>query len=155
MPWNPWLSEDRAALLAHGCVLHFAAGNTLIAQGHVSDALYFMLKGTARVDLMKGDTAATVATLEPGDLFGEVSFLQGETTTATVTAVSDIEVLALDKPALDHLLQDSPAFAARFFQHLAVVLSARLRDTMAAAPAQSAESAAAKTRWCEWPTLGP
>ena len=153
MPWNPWLSEDRAALLAHGCVLHFAANNTLIAQGHVSDALYFMLKGTARVDRTTGDTVATVATLESGDLFGEVSFLQGETTTATVVAASDIEVLALDKPALDHLLQDSPAFAARFFQHLAVVLSARLRDTMAAAPALSVESTAAKTRWCEWPTL--
>lgn len=154
MPWNPWLSEDRAALLAHGCVLHFADGNTLIAQGHVSDALYFMLKGTARVDRTTQDATSTVATLEPGDLFGEVSFLQGETTTATVTAAGAVEVLALDKPSLDHLLQDSPAFAARFFQHLAVVLSARLRDTMAALPATSIAEVSAKTRWCEWPTLG-
>jgi len=155
MPWNPWLSEDRAALLAHGCVLHFAANNTLIDQGHVSDALYFMLKGTARVDRTTGDTVATVATLESGDLFGEVSFLQGETTTASVITVSDVEVLALDKPALDHLLQDSPAFAARFFQHLAVVLSGRLRDTLAALPALPIEEVSPKTRWCEWPTLGP
>ncbi len=128
-------SEDQSLLLARGCVVHFAAGTTLVGQGQASDALYFVLKGMARVDRVTRDTALTVAMLEPGEIFGEIAFLQDDAATANVIADSDVEVLALDKAAVDHLLRDSPAFAARFFHHLATVLSGRLRDTTAALPA--------------------
>jgi CRP-like cAMP-binding protein/SAM-dependent methyltransferase len=132
---DAWSMEERAALLHHCRVQHVAEGETLVEQGQVPQALYVLLKGGARVDRITRDTALTVATLEPGEIFGEIAFLQGDAATANVIAETDLEVLAVDTGALHALLRDTPAFAARFFQHLAVVLSGRLRDTTAALPA--------------------
>jgi CRP-like cAMP-binding protein len=67
-------------------------------QGEPGERFYFLERGTARVVRDGMD----VATLESGDFFGEIALLRDIPRTATVEAVSDLDLLVLERgPFLD------------------------------------------------------
>jgi hypothetical protein len=65
----------------------------VVTQGDVADRFYVIKQGTVRVE--RGDT--TLATLGRGDYFGEIALLRDVPRTATVTAVTDLDLLAIDR----------------------------------------------------------
>ncbi|MEK7861708.1 MAG: cyclic nucleotide-binding domain-containing protein, partial [Chloroflexota bacterium] len=58
-------------------------GTRVITQGEIGDALYFIESGKARVT---HNGSIELGVKGPGDVFGEMALLTGETRTATVTA---------------------------------------------------------------------
>jgi len=52
-----------------------------------------------------------VATLAPGDFFGEMSLLTGEKRTATALALEDVDCYCLAKPDMQALLAERPSLA--------------------------------------------
>jgi CRP/FNR family transcriptional regulator, cyclic AMP receptor protein len=63
-----------------------AAGDVILAQGAAGAGFFVVGHGTAEVTV-DGDP---VATLGPGDYFGEIALLTGSDRTATVTAQTDM-----------------------------------------------------------------
>lgn len=73
-------------------------GTAVCVQGEPGERFYFLERGTARV-VRDG---MNVATLESGDFFGEIALLRDIPRTATVEAVSDLDLLVLERgPFLD------------------------------------------------------
>ena len=73
-------------------------GAAVCVQGEPGEHFYFVERGTARV-LRDG---TDVATLGIGDFFGEIALLRDIPRTATVEAVSDLDLLVLERgPFLD------------------------------------------------------
>jgi MFS family permease len=73
-------------------------GTAVCVQGEPGERFYFLERGTARVVRDGID----VATLESGDFFGEIALLRDIPRTATVEAVSDLDLLVLERgPFLD------------------------------------------------------
>ena len=67
-------------------------------QGEPGERFYLLEQGTARV-IRDG---VDVASLGPGDFFGEIALLRDIPRTATVEAVSDLDLLVLERgPFLD------------------------------------------------------
>jgi cAMP-dependent protein kinase regulator len=66
-------------------------GEVLVREGDFSNELVAIEEGTAEV--RKGDDA--VATLGPGDFFGEVGALQNEMRNATIVATSPMRLITL------------------------------------------------------------
>ena len=62
--------------------------------------------------------------LGPGDVFGEMAILDGETRSATVTSTSDVQLLRIDRAELLRLMDDRPGIAISICQ----TLSRRVRD---------------------------
>jgi CRP-like cAMP-binding protein len=62
----------------------------------------------------------------PGDYFGEMSVLDGETRSATATAVGRVRLLRLDREALLRTMDDQPAIAIAICQ----TLSRRVRELL-------------------------
>jgi CRP-like cAMP-binding protein len=65
----------------------------------------------------------------PGEVLGEMSFLEGSVTSATVVADGPVEVDVVDGARVQALLDAEPLLAAHFYQSLAVTLAERLRHS--------------------------
>lgn len=72
-------------------------GDTVIRQGDPADRFYVIVDGQFAVSHEdSGAPAGHLRTLGPDDVFGEIGLLTGAPRTATVTAVTDGRLLALD-----------------------------------------------------------
>ena len=104
----------------------FAQDETVIKQGEPGDEMYFIESGRARVIREISATRALVlAELEAGDLFGEMALLTGAPRSATVTALSELNLWILGQADFDELVTAYPNLALAVSR----LLSQRLRDT--------------------------
>ena len=110
----------------------FPAGSVVIAAGVRSEAMYLLLEGTASVFGPAEEAAVPLATLWPGELFGELSFL-GAVPSRSVVTDSDVVVDVLGDHAVHSLLESDGGLAAAFYRSLAVLVARRLNtDTTSA-----------------------
>ncbi len=81
-------------------------GKVLFHAGDQGDALYIVAKGKVEVKEEGDATKAgrVLAELGPGQAFGEMALLSGGTRTATVRAVDEAELLAIEKQDFDDLI---------------------------------------------------
>jgi CRP/FNR family transcriptional regulator, cyclic AMP receptor protein len=104
----------------------FPAGVRVFHEGDRSDACYLVRSGDLRVTREHPDgRAIALATLGPGDLFGELAMLDGEARSASVETLSDAELLALPAADVRRLLADHPEISVK----LIAALTRRLRET--------------------------
>jgi MFS family permease len=80
------------------------AGTTLITQGDVGDRFYVLDQGEARAEV----DGHEVATYTRGDYFGEIALLRDIPRTATIKALSDTKVFALDRTEFLLAVTDHP-----------------------------------------------
>jgi eukaryotic-like serine/threonine-protein kinase len=94
------LQEDVREFLRGGLHLPtktFMPGAVIIREGDVGDAAYMIVSGQCRAYRQVGDKQETLASMEAGDVFGEMALLLEEPRAATVEAVDSVTVLVLDK----------------------------------------------------------
>jgi len=115
----------------------FRKGETLLQQGKQTRTVYLLLRGTAGVEI---PSKSFVARIGPGQVCGEMAFLENSVASATVTADEDLEVCAIEWSALFDLFELFPHLGSRFYRSLAVNLSRRLRDQLGANPAAAKTS---------------
>jgi MFS family permease len=89
-PLPPSTIEHLAAKLVP---LRVGAGDTVVRQGEPGDRFYVVENGRVQVEI----DGEEVNELWPGETFGEIALLRDVPRTATVTAVEDTELLALDR----------------------------------------------------------
>lgn len=83
---------------------------TVFHQGDPGDALYVVARGSVKVVLPSPDLAepAILATLGPGDFFGELALLDGAPHSASVVALEPVEALVLARPEFERLIDTEP-----------------------------------------------
>lgn len=104
--------DDRVALAKVVDELKVPAGHTLFQSGDPGDSLFIVREGG--IELFIKDTAGqkiVLTTSEPGDMFGELAMLDTGPRTATALALTDSEVLVLDRDDLVMLFQRKPEAA--------------------------------------------
>jgi|tagenome__1003787_1003787.scaffolds.fasta_scaffold20981090_2 alkyl hydroperoxide reductase subunit AhpC len=85
-----------------------AAGDMVIAEGNVADRVFVITSGEVEVLRRRGDGAPeVVAVLGPGEHFGEVGLLLEARRNASVRALTDLQLLALDRDAFHELVSAS------------------------------------------------
>ena len=80
------------------------AGRVLAQQEKKGWEFIFIVDGKARVE----KDGKVIRQLSEGDFFGEISLIDGEPRTATVTADTDMTLLVVHKSSFDHLLDTIP-----------------------------------------------
>jgi CRP-like cAMP-binding protein len=100
---------DLAAIAARTCECGAPAGQKLATEGDFDFALYAIETGTAEVDV----NGTVLRKLGPGDVFGEIAVLSAGRRTASVTAISPVELIALLNRDVWALERQSPEVAAR------------------------------------------
>jgi len=99
---------------------HFAKGDTVIMEGSGGAAFFLIDSGEAAVS-RKG---VQLATLGPGDYFGEIALIDGGPRSATVTAATDLSCYGLTFWEFRPLVEGNGAIAWKLLQALAKRLRA-------------------------------
>src|ERR687892_2829873 len=103
----------------------FPKGVRVFHEGDHSDACYIVRTGDLRVTREHPDgRAIALATLGPGDIFGELAMLDGEARSASVEALTECQLLALPAGDVRRLLRGSSEITVK----LVVALTRRLRE---------------------------
>jgi small-conductance mechanosensitive channel/CRP-like cAMP-binding protein len=119
------LSEEQVRDLArHARLQRYTSGEALVRQGDEGGSLFVVLDGEVRVRRLDGGSARELARLGPGSFFGEMSLLTGEPRSASVLALSEVEVVVVEKAAFRTLLHDDGHLA----RSLSEALEARTRE---------------------------
>lgn len=94
----------------------FAQGHFIVRQGQVGTGLYVIVDGSVNVVRGADDL---LATLGPGEFFGELSVIDQHPRNASVQAVGPTTVLAVASWDFLALLEHDPAFALNLIKGLA------------------------------------
>lgn len=121
--------NDWTLLVDKAKIVHFKRDEALLQFGKQTRSVYLLLKGNVRVD---GAIYGQIAQLGPGEVCGEMAFLENSQASAMVVAIDEVEAYALEWSALTDLFELFPHLGSRFYRSLAVNLSRRLRDQISA-----------------------
>ena len=103
------LSDEEFTELAAGFESReYEEGEAIVAEGDEGDSMFVVTSGRVTVSTSKGDDQVELATLGPGDFFGEAALLSGRPRTATIRANSATDCLELTRAALDTIVEGHP-----------------------------------------------
>lgn len=112
-----------------------AEGEAIIRQGDSGGSgddgfMALVVEGEVTVEALAVSRidAQTVNVLGPGHLMGEMSLMDGAARSATCTASTDVRCAVLNRDALEALIAEEPATAAKLLSAVALRLSRRLRE---------------------------
>jgi extracellular factor (EF) 3-hydroxypalmitic acid methyl ester biosynthesis protein len=124
--------EDTHWILASSELKTISANSLLVREDDPSDTIFLIADGLFEVYVFSELTGQIkVGQLGPGEVIGEISWLDGRPVSASVRAVETSSVIALGRALLDRKLADDSGFAARFLRGIATLTAERLRRTTA------------------------
>jgi CRP/FNR family transcriptional regulator, cyclic AMP receptor protein len=118
-------ASDWATVFSHAEVRHVGAGLALVQAGEDDRALYLITEGTVGVRLPRDESA--FKTIDAPTVVGELAFFDGRPRSATLDAVTDVEVVRLDQDGFARLAEAAPELAHAMLRDLARILALRLR----------------------------
>lgn len=124
--------EELGALSSRLEEVDVAAGKIIFKQGEPGGRLFIIQSGAVDISHGIGKEFVTLATLVPGEYFGELSLFDGEPRSATARADRDCKLLALDHADFVEFTSKRPDAALKIMRELA----RRLRQTNAAFSSQ-------------------
>ena len=108
----------------------YGAGETVFSHGDRGDEIFFVRRGSVRILLpLEGGQHHHLATIEQGDFFGEMGFLDRGPRSAMAEAKEPTDLYVLFRGATEQEPQMDATFAFLFMARLAIVISHRLRET--------------------------
>ena len=126
--WLRGLSDDELKLLVPTvAVRQFGAGEMLMRAGEQGDSMFIVRSGKAEVFGHTADGQIRhVANYARGDVTGEMALMTGQPRTASVRALTDLEVIEMDREGFVRLFKEHPDAAAG----IGDIITARNRDLL-------------------------
>ena len=94
----------------------YGAEEVILREGETSSALRVVLSGEVRVTRADGQEELELAELGPGQIFGEISMIQGKPVTATVTTRHKTVVLSLTRESFNAHVAEFPEVLTHLYQ---------------------------------------
>ena len=116
-----WLQENGSQEVVNG-------GEALIINNVSQLNIYFVIKGIFKV-LVDSKSPIPIAILGPGEIIGESSLIDKESSSAIVVAVDKSLVLKIDGKVIMQHIDKNPTFGLRLYKGLYKITVERLRNT--------------------------
>lgn len=97
----------------------FKVGEIIFREGEAGHTMFVVRAGEVRISKQVRGGERTLATLGPGEFFGEMAVLSGRPRTATATALTALTVLELDEKRFEAMIHSNAEIAARILKKLA------------------------------------
>ncbi len=92
----------------------YKKGDTILEQGAAGGALYLLYKGSVSIHCNQ----TMLASAGEAKLFGEISFLSGELTSASVIAEADCEIYMLTRNGYGQLMDENQGMVFTLFSYI-------------------------------------
>jgi len=121
-------SEDRQKLISKFELQEFAVEQPIVKEGDPGDAMFLIKSGKAEVSTIdpKEKKKLVLASFGPGDFFGEVSLIKNKPRTATIMALTPMEVLVINRKSFNELTREHPEMVFLLEQ----TIEKRVEDTI-------------------------
>jgi len=97
----------------------FSKGNVILMEDEIGSALFIIMDGKVKVSrLDETGKEVILSILGPGEVFGEMSLLDGMKRSATVSALTDTEVFIIYRDDFLNLLNQHPQIAISLLKEL-------------------------------------
>jgi len=114
------LSDDELKAISR--ILHkkdYKVGETIFRENDEGQSLYIIRKGEVKVCKTGPDgELLTLTLLKDGDVFGEMSFLDGRPHSASVVAIVPTEVFVIEKGDFDKLIKAEPILVYKVMKNI-------------------------------------
>jgi small-conductance mechanosensitive channel/CRP-like cAMP-binding protein len=118
---RPLPDDARAVLVERASLRRYGPGEPVVRKGEPSREMFVVERGTLAVEVPRDNGApAEVALLGPGECFGEMGLLTGESRSATVRAKTLCDLVSIDHDAFHDVLASHPEVVERISALLAV-----------------------------------
>ena len=118
-------ASDWATVFSHAEVRRVGEGLAVVQAGEQDRALYLLTEGTVGVRLPRDE--GHFKSIDAPSVLGELAFFDGRPRSATLDALTDVEVVRLDVAAYESLVEHAPELAHLMLRDLARILALRLR----------------------------
>ncbi|MGB6163844.1 MAG: Crp/Fnr family transcriptional regulator [Pseudonocardiaceae bacterium] len=106
--------------------VNFPRAHVIFAEGEPGDRLYIILSGKVKIGRRSPDGRENLlAVFGPSDMFGELSIFDPGPRTSTVTTVTEVSAVSMDRAALREWITKRPEIAEQLLR----VIARRLRRT--------------------------
>ncbi len=100
-------------------IAKYSKDQVIFAQGDAADAVFYIQSGKVKLSVVSQQgKEAVVAVLGPDEFLGQGCLAGQNLRLATAAAMTDSEVMRLEKSAIIRVLHDEPAFSEMFLAHL-------------------------------------
>lgn len=119
-------AAERADLMAIGRLCTFPRGAVLMYQDEADDRIVILLAGRVKITRLDSDGRESLMSLrDPGDLLGELAFVDGNPRVATVTTLEPVRALVAPASDLRRHLEKTPRVAVVLLE----IVARRLRES--------------------------
>ena len=106
----------------------FKLGDTVFKESEDGQSLFIIKKGEVKACKIAPDgDLFTLTIMKDGDIFGEMSFLDGRPRSATIVAVSDLETYVIDKFDFETLVDDNPRIIYKLLRNIVFTIHSIVR----------------------------
>ncbi len=122
--------DDEIGAFGDACVRRSVpADHVFFNMGTLNSSLFIICAGSVKIERVGTADDIPLATLGTGQTFGEMSFMDGSRTTATVTATKPTDVLEISRESVDQLLDEKPDLGVKLWRNFSLDLKQRLTKT--------------------------
>jgi CRP/FNR family transcriptional regulator, cyclic AMP receptor protein len=108
----------------------YPAGEIIYTQGDDADAVLYIRRGKVKITVLSMlGKEAVIALLNADEFFGEGCLIGQLQRLSTAAAMTECEVMQVDKTEMVRVLQDEPAFSNMFVSHI-LARSARVEEDL-------------------------
>ncbi|MCK4738714.1 MAG: cyclic nucleotide-binding domain-containing protein [Deltaproteobacteria bacterium] len=106
----------------------FQTGETVFKDGDEGESLYIIRKGEVKACKMAPDGELfTLALMKEGEIFGEMSFLDGRLRSATLIPLTDIETLMIERDDFEALVENHPWIVYKLMKNVVFAIHSIVR----------------------------
>lgn len=106
----------------------FKVGETIFKESQDGAAIYVIKKGEVKACKTAPDGELfTLTIMKDGDIFGEMSFLDGRPRSATVVAISDLETYVIEKNDFESIVDANPRIIYKLLKNIVFTIHSIVR----------------------------
>lgn len=101
-------AADRGGVLRLATLEKFQKGSAVTKEGEAGETMYLIKSGKVSVSVDKGGKPIEITGLEEGDFFGEIALATSHPRVATVTALTDLELVSFSRRMIKDVIGKYP-----------------------------------------------